>query len=155
VNIRPAVAKDAPAICAIWNGIIRETDATFTTQEKSPADLNIPLQPYFVADADGILGFATYFQFRGGPGYRHTMEHSVHLLPQAQGRGAGRALMDALEDHARLAGIHSLWAGISGTNEAGVAFHRAIGFEHVARLPEVGEKWGRRYDLVLMRKILA
>ena len=72
----------------------------------------------------------------------------------AQGGGVGRALMTAIEAHARSNGVHSLWAGISAENPGGVGFHRALGFVHVARLPEVGFKFGRWMDLVLMQKIL-
>jgi phosphinothricin acetyltransferase len=155
--IRPARPEDAPAIAAIWNRVIRDTVATFTTAEKDPAALaaGIQTQPYWVAEEAGeILGFATYFQFRGGPGYAHTMEHSVHLDPSAQGRGLGRALMATLEDHARAHGVHSLFAGISGENVAGIAFHAALGYAHAARLSQVGRKFGRWHDLVLMQKFL-
>ena len=155
--IRPARPEDAPAIAAIWNRIIRDTVATFTTAEKDPAVLveGMQTQPYWVAEEAGeILGFATYFQFRGGPGYAHTMEHSVHLDPRAQGKGLGRALMATLEDHARAQGVHSLFAGISGENAAGIAFHAALGYVHAARLSQVGRKFGRWHDLVLMQKFL-
>lgn len=155
--IRPARPEDAPAIAAIWNRIIRDTVATFTTAKKDPAVLaeGMRTQPYWVAEEAGeILGFATYFQFRGGPGYAHTMEHSVHLDPRAQGKGLGRALMATLEDHARAHGVHSLFAGISGENAAGIAFHAALGYVHTARLSQVGRKFGRWHDLVLMQKFL-
>lgn len=155
--IRTARPADAPAIAAIWNHIIRDTVATFTTEEKQPSAITgaMASQPYWVAeDAGTVVGFATYFQFRGGPGYVHTMEHSVHITPSAQGRGLGRDLMAALEDHARKAGVHSLFAGISGENSAGLAFHSALGYAHTARLPGVGRKFDRWHDLVLMQKFL-
>ena len=108
-----------------------------------------------VAEDEGrFLGFVSYLPFRRGVGYARTMEHAILLAPEARGRGAGRALMKAAEDHARAAGVGSLWAGVSGENPDGVAFHRSVGFEEVARLPKVGFKFGRWMDLVLMRKWL-
>ncbi|MBL4926510.1 GNAT family N-acetyltransferase [Fuscibacter oryzae] len=157
--IRPALPQDAPAIAEIWNRVIRETTQTFTTVEKSADDIATRIAqgaPWWVAEADGtILGHATYGPFRSGPGYAQTMEHSVHLTDAAKGKGLGRALMAALEDHAHAAGIHVMVAGISGGNAAGLAFHSALGYAEVGRMPEVGQKWGQRLHLVLMQKILS
>ena len=159
--IRPATAADCAAIAAIWNPIIRDTAITFTGVEKTETGLAAMLDdkavagfPVLVADDGGVLGFATYGTFRNGPGYARTAEHTILLGPQARGRGVGRALMAALEDDARGRGIHSLWAGVSAENPAGRAFHAAIGYAEVAVLPEVGWKFGRWLDLVLMQKML-
>lgn len=140
------------------NPVIRDTAITFTTAEKTPdmiADAIRSENRYFVAcDGKDLLGYACYFQFRGGPGYRFTMEHSIALAPEARGRGVGKRLMSHLEAQARDEGVHSLFAGVSAENFAGVAFHAAIGFREIARLPEVGYKFGRWMDLVLMQKLL-
>ncbi|MBF9032401.1 GNAT family N-acetyltransferase [Rhodobacterales bacterium HKCCE3408] len=155
--IRPAVPEDAAGIAAIWNPIIRDTIVTFTTAEKTEDELRaaIATQPFIVAASDdGIEGFTTCFQFRKGPGYAHTMEHTILLTPAARGHGLGRALMDAICEAARGAGAHSLFAGVSGENSAGIAFHAAIGFSEAARLSQVGWKFGRWHDLVLMQKFL-
>lgn len=157
--IRPARPQDAPAIAAIWNTLIRETTHTFTTVEKTAEDIAARLaegSPWWVAEVQGqVLGHATYGPFRSGPGYARTMEHSVHLAKAGQGKGLGRALMTALEDHARAAGVHVMVAGISGSNAAGLAFHTALGYAEVGRMPEVGQKWGQCLHLVLMQKILS
>lgn len=157
--IRPARPDDAPAIAAIWNRVIRETVQTFTTLEKSPDDLASRIAagtPWWVAEATGaVVGHATYGAFRAGPGYAQTMEHSIHLTEAAQGKGLGRALMGALEGHARAGGVHVMVAGISASNAGGLAFHAALGYLEVGRMPEVGTKWGQRHHLVLMQKILS
>lgn len=160
--IRDATADDAAAITRYWNPQIRDTAVTFTTLQKDPAQLAAEIvarqaegKAFLVAcDARKILGHATYFQFRGGPGYAYTVEHTVVLDPAAWGRGVGRALMQTLEDHARRAGMHSMIAGVSGDNPGGAAFHDRIGYRHVATLPQVGYKFGRWMDLVVMQKLL-
>ncbi|HQU67116.1 MAG TPA: N-acetyltransferase family protein [Albidovulum sp.] len=159
--IRLAVAEDFSAILAIWNPIIRDTTVTFSSEEKTPESLAAMIatrradgREFFVADDGGILGFATYAQFRAGNGYAHAMEHTVILGPDASGQGIGRALMTHLEGHARAGGAHTLFAGVSGENAPGVAFHERLGFRTLARLPEAGRKFGRWLDLVLMMKLL-
>ncbi len=156
--IRAATRHDATAIAAIWNNAIRNTTITFNPIEKSDpevADLITPATPCFVFERKGqVVGFARYFPFRGGEGYRFSVEHTIMLRDDARGSGAGRALMDAVLDHAKLAGKHSIYAGVSAENEGAVAFHTKMGFTTAAILPEVGHKFGRWIDLVLMQKHL-
>lgn len=157
--IRQATAADIPALLAIWNPVIRDTLVTFNADEKTTEDLcaMIAARPAFlVADKGaGPLGFATYSQFRGGIGYRYTMEHTIILEPAARGRGLGRALMAAVEDHARAGGARSIFAGVSAANPEGRAFHAALGYGETAILPAVGFKFGQWLDLVLMQKFLS
>lgn len=160
--IRPARAEDAAAIAHFWNPVIRNTAVTFNSAEKTPDEIATYIAAtrarghgFFVGEVEGaVLGFASYGQFRASVGYARTLEHTVILAPEARGQGLGRALMLALEDHARAGGGHSLIAGVSGENEAGIAFHKAIGFAETARLPEVGWKFDRWMDLVLLQKFL-
>ncbi len=160
--LRPAAPSDHPAILALWNPLIRETTITFSSEEKTPQSLSVLIaarresgQEFLICEADGVLlGFATYAQFRGGNGYVRAMEHTIVLAEAARGRGIGRLLMTAIEDHARRGGAHTLFAGVSGENPAAVAFHEAMGFRALARIPEVGFKFGRWLDLVLLMKFL-
>jgi len=157
--IRPATPADAKAVCAIANWVIRDTLATFNTVEKTPEQVRqqiaVSQGAYLVAEQDGdILGHAHFFPFRSGPGYRFTAEHTVHLLPAAQGQGAGRKLLQMLEAKARQAGIHVLIASVSSANPAAIAFHAALGYAETARMPELGCKQGRWLDTVFMQKIL-
>ncbi|MCX8954073.1 GNAT family N-acetyltransferase [Ruegeria sp. NA] len=159
MNIRPATASDAPAIARITNAIIRDTLVTFTTDERSAAqiaeDIKARAPGFLVAEHDShVIGFATYGPFRTGPGYAQTCEHTIQLSPDAWGKGVGRALMSELEEIAQAQGVHVLVAGISSANPGAEAFHAALGYSKVGVMPEVGFKFGQRLDLVLMQKIL-
>jgi L-amino acid N-acyltransferase YncA len=154
VIVRAATSEDAATIAAIWNPQILDTVVTFNSVPKSDHEIAamIVQRPCFlVLETEGkLVGFASYDQFRGGIGYAKTMEHTIILAPEA----SGRALMRALMNHARAAEVHTLWAGVSAENSVGVAFHSAQGFKTVAVLPEVGRKFERWMDLVLMQKRL-
>ena len=162
MKILPACADDVDAIVAIWNPVIRDTTATFNSVEKSPADVitlidahHAARQAFLVArQGDHLLGFARYGAFRSGIGYAHTVEHTVILVDNARGQGVGRALMGALETHARANDIHSMVASVAAENAAAIAFHKALGFTQVAHIPEAGHKFGRWLDVVFLQKIL-
>ncbi len=156
--VRAARAGDAAAIAAIQNPVIRDTAITFNSVEKTPEMVAEAIRdlPCFLVAEDGerLLGLVSYTQFRRGIGYARAMEHTIVLAPETRGQGVGRALMAAAEDHARRAGVGSMWAGVSGENSEGVSFHARLGYEEIARLPKVGFKFGRWMDLILMRKWL-
>lgn len=162
MRLRPAAATDAPAIAGLWNTIIRDTLVTFNPQQKTPAEVAALIADRQAAghcfdlaeDATGFLGFASYGQFRAGAGYARTMEHTVLLAPAARGRGVGRQLMARIEAHAAAGGVHSMIAGVSSGNPDGRAFHAALGYREVARLPQVGWKFDQWLDLVVMQKML-
>jgi L-amino acid N-acyltransferase YncA len=159
--IRQGSPDDAQALAALWNPWIKTTTTTFNPTEKTAADLAAMIKDrlaFFVADladAGGLQGFATYSQFRGGAGYATCMEHTVVLAPAAQGKGIGRALMQAVEAHAKAHGAHQMIAAVSAENTAGRAFHARLGYREIATIPQAGYKFERFLDLVLMQKFLA
>jgi len=155
--IRPARSSDLPAVQDMWNAMIRDTTATFTTLLKTPPEMAALLEgrpeAFLVAEIEGACaGFITWGAFRSGPGYAHTAEHSI--ITTQQGRGIGRALLQAALDRARAQGIHVMIAGIGGENASAVAFHTRLGFAKSGQLPQVGYKAGRWHDLILMSKII-
>ena len=165
VVIRDARAPDLAAITDIYNTLIPTHTVTWTealeTYDQRIAWFERQTRdglPVLVADAAGaIAGFTTYEHFRGEgkwPGYRSTMELSIHVREEHWGRGVGRALIEALVDRAWAARIHVLVAAIDGENEASIRFHERLGFVEVARMPETGQKFGRWLDLVLMQRIV-
>ncbi len=163
--IRDAREDDAAAITRLYNALIPTTTVTWTEQLDSVEHRLRWLQaqkgagmPVLVAEAaHAVAGFTTYEHFRGEgkwPGYRLTMELSIHVDQAYWGRGIGRALLEVLCARARDAGIHVLVAAIDGENEASIRFHERLGFSVVGRMPQTGVKFGRWLDLILMQRIL-
>jgi len=166
VTVRDATPADLPGVTAIYNALLEttthewtETLHTLEEREQWLADQRASGRPALVAIDDGeVIGWATYGDFRDSqrwPGYRFTIEHSIHVREDQWGRGVGRSLMDALVERARSEGRHVMVAGIDSANTGSIRFHERLGFVEVARMPEIGEKFCRRLDLVLMQRLLA
>ena len=160
--IRPATTDDLPGILIIHNDAVRNTAAIWMDAEADLADRAAWLAdhhdngfPVFVAvEGASVLGFSAYGHYRPRSGYRFTVENSVYIHPDARGRGLGFALMKPLIAHAKESGHHVMLACIEAQNEASIALHERLGFREVGRLPEVGSKFGRWLDLVLMQRAL-
>jgi phosphinothricin acetyltransferase len=161
-SIRAARQTDLPAILAIYNDAVANTTAIWN---ETLSDLDGRRSwwrertargfPVLVAEAGGeVAGYASYGDFRPFQGYRFTVENSVYVRKELRGKGIAAALMDALLAEARKQGLHAMVAGIEAGNATSIRLHRRFGFSEVARMPEIGFKFGRWLDLVLMQKIL-
>ena len=162
MTIRDAVAEDVPAILAIYNEVIASSTAVY---RDTPATLDDRLDwfnarraqsyPILVAaDDSGLLGFASYGDFRAWPGYRFSVEHTVHIRADQRGRGVGSALMRVLIQRAIAQGKHVMIGGVDAENEASLRFHERLGFVRAARLHQVGFKFNRWLDLVFVERVL-
>ena len=164
MRLRQATAADAAAIGEIWNPIIRDTVITFWPTERSEADIIAYIadraalgHPFLLAEDEGtrgLLGFASYGQFRGGAGYGKSMEHSVAAAPAMRGHGIGPILMQAIENHARDRDMRLMIGAITASNTRSIRFHQRLGYAEWGRIPAAGQKFGRFHDLVLMGKDL-
>lgn len=161
--IRDATLEDAEDILAIYNFAAINTTAVWTD---GPADLDSRRDwirarqeagyPVLVAmKGRDVIGFASFGDFRPFPGYRHTVENSVYVDGRHHRAGIGRSLVAALIQRATALNKHAMIAGIEARNAASIGLHASLGFIEVARMPEVGCKFGRWLDLVFMQKQLA
>ena len=162
MTIRDSVETDLPGILEIYNDVIATSTAIY---RDSPATLEdrvawwraklAPGYPTLVADdSRTVIGFATFGDFRPWPGYRFTVEHSVHVHRDHRGRGVGTALMRPLMARAESLGKHVMIAGVDAENASSIAFHERLGFEKVAHFHQVGFKFDRWLDLVFLQKML-
>jgi L-amino acid N-acyltransferase YncA len=162
-NVRAASQADLPGILAIYNDVIATSTAVYTSE---PATIE-ERRAWFAArstqgfpvlvtvDAGEVLGFASFGEWRGAwPGYRYTVEHSVHVRHDVRGQGVGRSLVEALFPLALALGKHVMIGGIDAANDASIRFHARLGFERVASFREVGHKFGCWLDLIFMQRFL-
>lgn len=162
MDVRDAGEPDLPGILAIYNDVIARSTAVYREEPATLEDRRDWLRaraaqgyPVLVAaDETGVIGFASFGDFRPWPGYRFTVEHSVHVRHDARGRGVGTALMLPLIDRAAGLGKHVMIAGIDAENGASLRFHERLGFARVAHFREVGFKFGRWLDLVFLQRLL-
>ena len=164
MEIRDATGADAEAISTLYNALIPTTTVAWTEELETVDERRAWLgrqaaqgNPVLVADDGEVVGFASYGGFRDSmkwPGYGYTVEHTIHVRQDRWGAGVGRGLMEELITRARAAGKHVMVGALDGANEASLRFHERLGFVEVARMPEVGRKFDRWLDLVLVQRIL-
>ena len=159
--IRPATAADLAAITSIYGYHVLHGTASFETEPPSLEEMGRRQAevlkhglPYVAAELGGeVAGFAYAGPYRPRPAYRFTVEDSVYVRHDRVGRGIGRPLLDAVIRLCEQAGSKQMIAiiGDSG-NAASIRLHERAGFDRVGVLRNVGLKFGRWLDTVIMQK---
>lgn len=162
VEIRPAVLADAAAIAGIYNEAILTTVATFDTETKDAAERVRWLEahgethPVLVAVVESqVVGWASLTRWSDRKAYDLCAETSFYVFASHQGRGIGRALMAALMAESRRLGFRTLIARIAADSVESVHLHEKFGFSHAGTLRQVGWKFDRWLDVVMMQIVLA
>ena len=163
IIIRPATAADIKDITAIYAHAVEHGTASFEIEPPGIAEMTarqtILLDggfPYLVADAAGaVAGYAYAGPYRPRIAYRHSVEDSVYVSPNATRRGIGRLLLTELIATAEARGFRQMVAVIGDSQQtASIALHRSLGFSSVGTLKDIGFKHGRWLDSVLMQRPL-
>ena len=161
-KIRPATPADAQAINDIYNHYVRGSTATFDTEEISLPRRHSWLEehggqhPVLVAedDAGDVVAWGSLSQWRERSAWSRTVEISIYVAAKATGRGAGPALCVALLGEAKRLGHHAVVSQIVHENEPSLKMAARQGFERVGTLKEVGRKFDRWLDVVLMEFVI-
>ena len=160
--IRPAVRGDAAAMAAIYNQAVLRSTATFDTaietteaREAWLDEHTAPQHPVLVAEQGGrVVGWASLSRYSSRCAYIATAEASTYIDESKTGRGLGTALSEALLEAGRAGGVHAVIARICTENVASLAMSRKLGFFEVGVLREVGTKFGRSLDVMMLEKLL-
>jgi L-amino acid N-acyltransferase YncA len=162
VNVRLATLDDAEAIRSIYNVEVLTSTVTFDLVPRSLQDQREWLRArsgahaVVVAESDvgEVIGFASLSPYRDRPAYSTSVEDSVYVHRDHQGTGVGRALLSELVDLAAAHGFHTVIGRIVGGHEASIGLHRSLGFEEVGVEREIGRKFNRWLDVVIMQRLL-
>jgi phosphinothricin acetyltransferase len=163
ISIRPAEPRDVAAITRIYDHAVRHGTASFELAPPDEAEMARRQNelfaggfPYIVAEqATAVVGYAYAGPYRARPAYRWTVEDSIYVDPALHGRGIGRALLERLIAEAERSGFRQMLAVIGDSANAGsIELHRALGFRMVGTFDNVGFKFGRWLDSVLMQRAL-
>lgn len=162
MQVRLATLADAEAIRAIYNVEVTGSTVTFDLVPRSREAQESWLRahagahPAVVAEAapGRVVGFGSLSSYRDRPAYATTVEDSVYVERRQRGQGIGRLLLSELVTMATAHGFHAVMARIVGGHDASIALHRSCGFEMVGVEREVGRKFGRWLDVVLMQRLL-
>ena len=155
LDIRPADARDAGVVVALYNHFVAGSIATFELDPVPEQEMRNRIRdvharglPWLLAwRGDVLSGYAYAGPWRARVGYRQTVESSIYLAPQAIGHGIGRRLYAALIERLLDCDVHTVIGGIALPNAASVALHERMGFVQVAHFREVGSKFGQRIDV--------
>jgi phosphinothricin acetyltransferase len=162
-EIRPATAADLPSITGIYEHAVLYGTATFELIPPDLAEMKRRFDalmdggfPYFVASLeDRVIGYAYAGAYRPRPAYRFTVENSVYLEPATHRRGIGLLLLRQLIAECEARGYRQMIAVIGDSANAGsIGVHTKCGFEMIGTHPDVGFKFGRWLDTVMMQLAL-
>jgi L-amino acid N-acyltransferase YncA len=155
VEIRDVRSEDWLCVAEIyWDGM-RDGLATFETEVPSWEDWDKAHSLRLVAELDGeVVGWAALSPASARRCYSGVAENSVYVARHVQGRGIGRALLEALVKRARLAGVWTIQTAIFPENRASLALHEACGFRVVGRRERIGKRDGLYRDTLLLEKRL-
>lgn len=167
-TIRAATPADADPLLSIYAHYVESTAITFEYDVPSLAEFQQRVEttlaryPYLVVEEDGVIqGYAYAGPFKNRAAYDWACEVSIYLAPDAQGRGLGRTLYEALENALRQMGVLNLYACIAYPQaedeyltRRSAQFHAHLGYELVGTFHRCGQKFGRWYDMIWMEKLL-
>jgi len=162
VSLRAAQESDTQAIAEIYNYEVENSTATFDLVPRNleaQRDWITARSGAFSAivavdSVAGVIGFAALSTYRDRAGYRTTVENSVYVHRHHQQRGVGKLLLAALLDSARDSGFHTVIARIDSQSTGSLALHKSLGFVEVGVEREIGRKFGRWLDSVIMQRML-
>jgi L-amino acid N-acyltransferase YncA len=161
--VRDSREDDMAQVQAIYAHHVLHGTASFEEQPpalvemlRRRADVLARGLPYLVAEREGrLVGYSYATPYRARSAYRFSTENSVYVAPDHVRAGLGRALLAELIARCEAGEWRQMIAVIGDSdNAASIALHERLGFRMVGTVRNVGLKFGRWLDTVLMQREL-
>jgi L-amino acid N-acyltransferase YncA len=166
ILIRPCFQQDLEQVTLIYAHHVMTGTGTF---ELAPPSLETMTErwshivaknwPFVVAspthDLTRVLGYAYAAQFRDRAAYSYCFEDSVYIAPSAQGQGVGTRLLAEVLAILKGDGVREVLAVVGDSaNAASIKLHAKLGFVDVGVMRNVGLKFDRWLDVVILQRSL-
>lgn len=148
-------ASDWEQVREIYLEGIRGGNSTFETEAPSWErwdDAHLPKPRLVMRDDDKILGWAALSPVSKRAVYRGVAEVTVYVTEIAQGKGIGRALLEALIIDSEKNDIWTLQASIFPENVASIQLHLRCGFREVGKRERIAMLKGVWRDTLLFER---
>jgi L-amino acid N-acyltransferase YncA len=155
MEIKPLTVEHWPSVKSIYQAGIATGNATFETAAPTweQWDATHSKADRLVAIEEGaVLGWAALTPVSGRCVYSGVGEVSVYVSPAAQGKGVGKALLQALITASEQHDYWTLQAGIFPENKASVRLHEKAGFKTVGIRERIGKMNNVWRDVVLLER---
>ncbi|MEL6210067.1 MAG: N-acetyltransferase family protein [Pseudomonadota bacterium] len=153
MDIRRARIGDAGEMAAIYRPHVETGAASFEQIAPDGDEMARRIAaageayPWLVAEAErGVLGYAYAGAHRSRHAYRWSVDTAIYVADGGQRKGVGKRLYGVLLDVLARQHFVMAFAGIAMPNPASIGLHASVGFERVARYPNVGFKQGEWRD---------
>ena len=169
MTIEKVTTADAAELLEIYIHYVETTAVTFDydnpTVEEFARKIKkiIDKYPYIKAVEDGkIVGYAYANTFKDRRAYDWAVETTIYLDKNCKRRGIGSSLYAALEKSLKDMGIINLNACIAvpkDDNDKNLSndsyfFHKQQGYSLIGTFHNVGNKFGKWYDMIWMEKMI-
>ena len=164
LSLRLATLNDIAAITTLYGYQVKTGTASWELMPPNIDEMRTRMStvldagyPYIVAEVNGVvLGYSYASSYRPRPGYRFTCENSVYVDPSQQRKGIAKLLLNELIAHCAAQGLRQMIAVIGDSeNAASIRLHESVGFVRVGLLPNIGFKFNRWLNRVMMQRALS
>lgn len=152
---------DAEACLKVYEPYVSYTPITFDYKVPEVKEFQSKIKdtireyPWLVCLKNNqIEGYAYASRHRYKTAYQWSVESTIYLTEQLQGKGIGSILYETLLALLKIQGFYNVYAGVTVPNKKSESLHNKLGFEEIGIFKNIGFKSGVWHDVQWFHKVL-